>query len=178
MISNRPPSLPGRGTAQEPMDTGGGTVIRSPSPYLGEEPISVLLINESVLIRDSLSDLMRMIGRNLRIDSLDSSSAAATSPPSQPDVILLSIKAPGAIEATLASEMGLLAKRYPGTPILVLSERDNLRDALKSIDLGSRGYFPDALSVTLLTAAIRLVAAGGLFMSPNLIMQCVAQMPH
>jgi DNA-binding NarL/FixJ family response regulator len=55
---------------------------------------------------------------------------------------------------------------YPEVPILVLSATDDDQRIRECIEAGACGYIPKTLAVSALAEAMKLVAAGGLYLPP------------
>ena len=81
------------------------------------------------------------------------------------DLLLLDLNMPGPSGADLIAR---LHDQYPRTAILVLSMHDSVQVAMKAIKAGARGYITKDSDPDMLLTAIRKVASGGKFMSPEL----------
>ena len=139
--------------------------------------ISVLLINEPALIRDCLSDMFQKGTRSLEIRSV-ARGATAPADGEKPDIAVFNVNAVSVFDVDLESELRRLRANFGAAPILVISERNELSEALRAIDIGAAGYFLSTLGVSLLVAVIRLLLAGGIFLPPALLEQCVAHLPR
>jgi DNA-binding NarL/FixJ family response regulator len=139
--------------------------------------ISVLLINEPALIRDCLSEMFRKGTRSLEIHCV-ALGGAVPADGEKPDIAVLNVNAVSVFDVDVESELRRLRANLGAAPILVISERNELSEALRAIDIGAAGYFLSTLGVSLLVAAIRLLLAGGIFLPPALLEQCVAHLPR
>jgi DNA-binding NarL/FixJ family response regulator len=81
------------------------------------------------------------------------------------DLLLLDLNMPGLSGPDLIAR---LKSEYPKTPILVLSMHNTVQVAMKTLKAGASGYLTKDSDPHLLLEAIRKVAAGGKFMSPEL----------
>jgi DNA-binding NarL/FixJ family response regulator len=81
------------------------------------------------------------------------------------DLLLLDLNMPGLSGPDLITR---LRSEYPCTPILVLSMHNTVQIALKSLRAGANGYLTKDSDPDILLTAIRKVARGGKFMSPEL----------
>ena len=89
----------------------------------------------------------------------------------QPDVMLLDITMPGnGIEA--AREI-LRLEHPPKVIMLTVSENDT--DIARALEVGAVGYLLKGVKANDLIEAVRSVAAGGSFVSPNLTLRILAQ---
>jgi DNA-binding NarL/FixJ family response regulator len=137
----------------------------------GREQVTlVLVVNEPNFIRDCLLDLLHEDNHPFEIHCLRQGAMPSATAP-LPDVVIVNVNAASVFDATVEADFRQLASIVADAPLLVISERDDLSEALKAIDLGASGYFVSSLSVNLLVAAIRLILAGGTFLPPGLLQQ-------
>ena len=81
------------------------------------------------------------------------------------DLLLLDLNMPG------LSGVDMIARvkaQYPHLPVLVLSMHNTVQVAMKALKAGARGYITKDSDPDVLLGAIRKVARGGKFMSPEL----------
>jgi DNA-binding NarL/FixJ family response regulator len=83
-------------------------------------------------------------------------------------VILLCMAAPSprAVQAQLEA-----LKSRSDVPVMILCDDEQPESAAKCLDLGARGYVPTSTTVRVAVQAIRLVAAGGLFVPASYAMK-------
>ncbi len=97
--------------------------------------------------------------------------------PSQPDpdvdraeapaLLLLNLGGSGAFDTDAREVIEQCRRRWPDTPIVVLSSQDEISTVVEALKLGVRGYLPFSLDAGLALEAIRFVLAGGTFMPPS-----------
>ena len=63
----------------------------------------------------------------------------------------------------VASEMAMITKAVPGSPLVILSDLDDATEVLLASRLGARGYLPASLPLPQAVGAIRLVGGGGTY---------------
>jgi DNA-binding NarL/FixJ family response regulator len=66
-----------------------------------------------------------------------------------------------------------LTRALPNTPVVLLSDRDDVEEVAKAIRPGVRGYLPTNLELSELAAAIHCVAAGGTFVPAGTLIRFV-----
>ena len=76
------------------------------------------------------------------------------------DLAILDLHMPGAsgfsgIERTL--------RRFPATPVVVISGLARAADVARAVELGARGFLPKTLPAEILAAALRVVISGGTY---------------
>jgi len=83
----------------------------------------------------------------------------------QPDVVVLDVKMPG---HNLVSSVKALKESPPGPKVLILSGFDNMEYVLSTLEVGVSGYLLKDEDPRTLLAAIRAVAKGETWLSPQL----------
>jgi DNA-binding NarL/FixJ family response regulator len=89
-----------------------------------------------------------------------------------PDLVLLDISMPGDGIARIGDLLRL--PRPPRVVMLTVSQQDD--DIVRSLEAGAVGYIVKGITGSELIAAVRRIAAGESFMSPNLALRLVAGM--
>jgi DNA-binding NarL/FixJ family response regulator len=87
------------------------------------------------------------------------------------DLVLLDLKLPG------MNDLDALARvkaALPATPIVVVSGNENSNDIWRAIELGAAGYIPKNTDPLLVTHALRLVLARGVYIPPQALKDDVA----
>jgi DNA-binding NarL/FixJ family response regulator len=131
-----------------------------------EIPISVLLVDDHAVVREGYR---RLLERSSNIDvagEADSAGAAYQAFCSTtPDVVVMDISLPdfSGIEA-----MRRLLLREPTAKILVFSIHDEAVFADRAFKAGARGYVTKASAPDVLVEAVRAVARGEIYLSPDI----------
>lgn len=81
------------------------------------------------------------------------------------DLLLLDLNMPGLSGVDMVARV---YAQYPKLPVLVLSMHNTVQVAMKALKAGAKGYITKDSDPDVLLAAIRKVARGGKFMSPEL----------
>jgi DNA-binding NarL/FixJ family response regulator len=82
------------------------------------------------------------------------------------DLMILDLSMPG-VEGT--SLMETIVKRHPTMKILVMSGLTDQHSIVKVLQMGAAGFIPKSLDAALLTAAIRFVLNGGVYIPVKLL---------
>ncbi|MBV8535076.1 MAG: response regulator transcription factor [Alphaproteobacteria bacterium] len=56
-----------------------------------------------------------------------------------------------------------ILRRFPGTPVVVISGVARAADVTRAVELGARGFLPKTLPAEILAAALRVVISGGTY---------------
>lgn len=126
--------------------------------------IRVLIVEDQNLVREGLEMLLK-VAKDIQVAgrAADGVEALQRIKDSNPDVLLLDVRMPKMNGIELLREMR--AKAIP-VPVILLTTFDDDDALLEGIRLGAKGYLLKDVSLTTLTEAIRLVAAGGSMISP------------
>src|SRR5690349_6642153 len=104
---------------------------------------SVLIVDDEPNIRRMVGALLGAEGYEVR-DAADGEAGIARALESEPDVALVDLMMPGAIDG-----MGVLAKlreRFPELPVIMMSGKAGLSDAVRATKLGAFNFLEKPLS--------------------------------
>jgi two-component system, NarL family, invasion response regulator UvrY len=128
--------------------------------------ISVLLVDDHAVVREGYRRLLE------RDDSLIVAGEAATAEEAlrrdaelSPDVVVLDIALPGSSGIEI---LGRILARRPEARVLMFSMYQDAIYASRAINAGARGYLSKASAPDLLVAAVRAVAGGQRYLSPEM----------
>jgi len=68
-------------------------------------------------------------------------------------------------------------ERYPDTPVVVLSGRDDRDSVLQALEQGAMGYIPKTSSEEILADALRAIFGGGVYLPRSVLGQSAAKQP-
>lgn len=88
----------------------------------------------------------------------------------EPAAILLNIGSREVSDAAVAAELTAMLEGVRPIPVIVLAESEDLRDMIAAIDCGARGYIPASIGFEFIVEAMRLTAAGGMFLPAASVM--------
>jgi DNA-binding NarL/FixJ family response regulator len=80
------------------------------------------------------------------------------------DAVLYNVEGRRLSEGRAAGDVGALAKAAPPVPIMVLSPFEELSEMIAALDAGASGYIPASLGIGATLIAVRLAAAGAIFL--------------
>lgn len=129
------------------------------------EPISVLLVDDHALLRETLAerlnreDWLRVVGF-----ACDAEHAIRETIRVQPNIILMDIDMPGLICFDAAQTIKSI---QPETGLIFLSAHAHDSYIERALDVGARGYVTKDEPTIKVVAAIREVADGGAYFSPD-----------
>ena len=133
---------------------------------VGEKQISVVLADDHNVIRAGLRSMLEKEG-DLRVigEAADAPTAAKLVKGRLPDVLVLDLQMPG---ADPGNDIQRLREDVPGTAIVVLTMQSDPRRARALLRAGAAGYVLKQAAERKLTEAIRIAAAGGSYIDPEL----------
>ncbi|TWA72780.1 DNA-binding NarL/FixJ family response regulator [Azospirillum brasilense] len=139
---------------------------------LGEDQIvTAILHDETPLTRESLSTSLNLCGRGVRV--LTAATLAdlesVVRRDSAPDVALANFSGRLASDPEFRPRLAELLEVLDGIPLIMLSDSDETATALEAIRQGAHGYISTTVGLTMALEAIRLVAAGGIFIPATIL---------
>lgn len=140
-------------------------------PVSEDQLITAILYDETPLTRESLSTSLNLCGRGVRV--LTAASLAelesAVRSDGAPDVALANFNGRTLSNPELLPKLRDLLAILGGKPLIILADSDETGTALEAIRLGAHGYISTTVSLTMALEAIRLVAAGGIFVPATIM---------
>jgi len=104
---------------------------------------SVLIIDDEPNIRRMVGALLGAEGYEVR-DAADGAAGLARAAEAEPDIVLLDLMMPGELDGMAV--LGRLRERFPELPIVMMSGRAGLSDAVKATKLGASNFLEKPLS--------------------------------
>jgi DNA-binding NarL/FixJ family response regulator len=140
---------------------------------MSDQHVRIVLVDDHGMFRSGVraelaaDPTVEVVGEAADVDS-----AVATIHATRPDVVLLDVHLPGALERpggreVLRASADLLSGEAP-VRFLALSVSDAAEDVIAVIRAGARGYVTKTISGTELAAALHRVAGGDAVFSPRL----------
>jgi DNA-binding NarL/FixJ family response regulator len=127
--------------------------------------ISVLLVDDHAVVREGYRRLLSEdSGLHVVGEAANSADALACERALQPDVIVLDIALPGI--SGIETLRRIIARR-PSARVLMFSMYQDAIYASRALEAGALGYLSKASAPELLVEAVRTVAAGGRYVSPD-----------
>jgi DNA-binding NarL/FixJ family response regulator len=82
----------------------------------------------------------------------------------EPAAILFNIGSREVSDPVVGEELTAVLDSVRPVPVIVIAESEDLRDMIAAIDCGARGYIPASIGFEFIVEAMRLTAAGGMFL--------------
>lgn len=129
--------------------------------------LRLLIIEDHAMVREGLLQIMRKLGPNVATyEAQDAESAMLLLETEQEfDLVLLDIMLPGTNGLSL---LGILRKRFPAVPVVVLSALDDLDTVNRAMRLGASGYVTKSGDGETLLDAVKRVLAGEIYLPAHL----------
>jgi DNA-binding NarL/FixJ family response regulator len=144
---------------------------------IGNETIRVLLVDDHTLVREGLRLLLRSAPDVAVIGEAENGPAAlALAKRLIPDIVVLDLDMPGGDGEEALAE---LQKALPNVRVLILSMHAEHEHLLPLLEAGAHGYLTKEAASGELVDAIRVVAAGDIFVRPTVArLLAAAVVPH
>jgi two-component system nitrogen regulation response regulator NtrX len=104
---------------------------------------SVLIVDDEANVRRMVGALLSSEGFEVR-DAGDGASGVTRAEESEPDLVLLDLMIPGALDGMAVLER--LRKKFPDLPVIMMSGRAGLADAVKATRLGAVNFLEKPLT--------------------------------
>ncbi|MCV2367364.1 response regulator [Roseateles oligotrophus] len=127
--------------------------------------MKVLLIDDHPLILSALKTVIEGLDESVEVIGADSAAAARLElgKHSDFDLVLLDLQLGDASGFDVLDEF---RAAYPALPVVVISASDRSSDVIRAIDQGAMGFVPKRAGTELLSQALKLVMAGGIYVPP------------
>jgi two-component system, NarL family, nitrate/nitrite response regulator NarL len=135
------------------------------------EKIRVLVADDHPIYRAGVVQSLELdTGIEVVGEAASADAAVEAAVRTSPDLVLMDISMPGdGVAATQA-----LRERVPGARVAMLTVSENDADVMRALQAGAVGYVLKGIEATHLIEAVRAIAAGGSYMSPNLALQVLS----
>lgn len=125
----------------------------------------LLILDRRALDRECLARALVLYGLGMEVTALDSiddwrkqrelhDSLAA---------IVLNLGGRKITDANVTNEITRLTAEFKSVPLVILADNDELKQIMKALECGARGYIPTTVGVDVCVEAIGLAIAGGIF---------------
>jgi DNA-binding NarL/FixJ family response regulator len=130
--------------------------------------IEILIVDAHFLIRDALLSVLKELNNHMSLlEAVDGHQAMQlVSEHADIKLILLELNLPDQDGFSVLSE---LRERHSGTPVVVLSARQDRESVTRALDLGAAGFIPKSARREITLTALRLVLAGGTYIPPEIL---------
>jgi two-component system, NarL family, response regulator NreC len=135
--------------------------------------LSVVLVDDHMVLREGLKALIAAQPDMVVVGEAGDGEAAWQQIEAQaPDVVIMDIAMPG-VNGIQATER--IKQTHPAVKVLVLSVHDDTSYLRQMLSVGASGYILKHTAADALIQAIRIVAAGGIYLEPALAEHVVSR---
>ncbi len=129
--------------------------------------LKLLVIEDHALVREGLLQALQGLQDDVvTLGAADADSGLELlSANEDVDLILLDLMLPGTSGMAL---LGVLRKRYPTIPVVILSALDDTETVMRGLRQGASGFVPKSSSTEAMMEALREVLAGEVYLPPRL----------
>lgn len=126
----------------------------------------ILIVDDHALVREGLMQTLRQLEEGVTCSGAENADEALhLLQQDDYSMMLLDLMLPG---INGMSFLGVLRKRYPALPVVVLSALDDPDTMARAMRHGASGFVPKSSSGEELLAALRLVLSGTVFLPPHM----------
>jgi DNA-binding NarL/FixJ family response regulator len=128
--------------------------------------MKILLVDDHVLFREGLSLLLRTLLNEIQIYEAGTVQAALSQIAQERgmDLILLDLGLPDMVGT---EAIGYVREQHPDIPVVALSSSEDRATVLSALDRGAMGFVPKSASSSILTGALQLILAQGIYLPPS-----------
>lgn len=138
----------------------------------------IVVIDERAFRRECVVRMLREVSPEYSIAALERPcdprpDALARDGGERVDLVILdtgSIRLP---DERVASDVRFLQDRFEGSPIILLSDREDSAHVAQALSYGVRGFIPTSLGANVVAEAVRLVGAGGTFVPASALVHAL-----
>ena len=128
--------------------------------------LRILVIEDHALVREGLMRALKSLEDEVEVFGAPEGDAGLLlAEKHEIDMVLLDLMLPGTGGLAL---LGVLRKRFPATPVVVLSAMDDSATVTRAMRQGASGFVPKSSSTETLLAALREVLDGDIYLPPAL----------
>lgn len=130
--------------------------------------MKALIVDDHALIRDALARVLKSLAPDAIILQAAESRSAFETIAREPDLelVLLDLALP---DLDGMSALQWLRSRYPAIAVVVVSATADRESVTRALRHGAMGFIPKSSSNEVLTGALQLVLAGGIYLPPAIL---------
>ena len=137
------------------------------------KPYRILIVDDHAIVREGLKQILAEVDDIEVAGEADCSSRALQMARREPwDLVLMDISMP---DRSGLETLELLKKEHPGIKVLMLSMHRETQYAVRALKTGAAGYLNKQSAPDQLIDAIRLVASGKKYISPEVAQELASQ---
>jgi DNA-binding NarL/FixJ family response regulator len=128
--------------------------------------LRVIVADDQLLVRAGIQSLLAHIDGFVCLDAVpDGGQALSACAANPPDILLLDMHMPGPDGLTVTREV---LDRHPAIHVVILSSDTSVDLAREALAAGARGYVSKDFVLDELAAALKAIAAGRVYLSPDI----------
>lgn len=133
---------------------------------------SLLILDSRTLDRECLAQCLMLHGVDMEVLAFGSVAEWRKDKSPHPPMaaVLLNIGGRKATDPNLAAEIADLVREFRPTPVVVLSDTEELVQILKVLECGAKGYIPSSIGFDVCVEAVNLARAGGIFVPASSVL--------
>lgn len=165
------PRILSRRKAENPEEASRNGQVESP-PLQADGADAIVVIDQRVLIRDCLVRCLKAANPSSIVMPYASAAdwLAAIDKVPTPAVIVLCGQDMNGSDALIDGELAVLARHGINTPVVIISDAEDMNHVVMALEQGARGYIPTSVTLDVAVEAVRLVEAGGTFAPASAMM--------
>lgn len=129
--------------------------------------MNILLADDHVLFRSGMRYILAELGEDVAIQEVGSGQELVEAVRGRPyDLVLMDMLMPGMNQCDVITTIKEL---HPKLPIVIVSMLDSPSVIRSAVSAGASGFIPKTSTSEIMTEAIRLVLAGGVYLPPAVL---------
>jgi DNA-binding NarL/FixJ family response regulator len=145
---------------------------RPPFPMSDERRVPVLVVDSRPLTREWLTKWLEEILGGFHVTAVAGPEVVGDEDRrGDAELTIFNVGPAAAADPEIAEDIGLLRRRLPDVPIVLVAEREEIAQVAAAIRQGVRGYITSTLTPEVTTAVLRLVRSGGTFVPASVVLQ-------
>ncbi|MBF0563523.1 MAG: response regulator transcription factor [Alphaproteobacteria bacterium] len=129
--------------------------------------MNILLADDHVLFRSGMRYILAELGEDMEIDEVGTGEElVAAARKNSYDLVLMDMLMPGMNQCDVITTIKDL---HPSLPIIIISMLDSSSVIRSAVAAGASGFIPKTSTSEIMTEAIRLVLAGGVYLPPAVL---------
>jgi DNA-binding NarL/FixJ family response regulator len=136
--------------------------------------MKILVVDDHALIREAMRTVLRELVADVHVLEAASGHEVHELTRAHPDLalLLLDLRLPDSDGLDL---LAVLRRERPSLPVVMMSAFNDRDNVTRALEAGASGFIPKTVSRDVLTSALRLILAGGMYIPPDVLGRSAAQ---